>query len=96
MTPDQPERQGRKRRGGLFVYDTEICERLGLPDKDGMRFLRTLDAEKRGLPPKIEALNGRRYWPAVEQFLDRAYGLQVPTLPLVSSRAINPQARKSA
>jgi hypothetical protein len=91
-TNDQtPEREGRKRRGGLFVYDTEICERLNLPAKEGLRFIRAI--ESRGFPPPIEALNNRRYWPAVKAFFDKNYGL--PEAPQ-KQQWVRPVQRRSA
>jgi hypothetical protein len=75
-TNDQaPHRDGRKRRGGLFVCDTEICERWNIPEREGLRLIRKLDEKKdSGFPPKIEAFGDRRYWPAVLAWSDLAYG----------------------
>lgn len=70
-----PVREGRKRRGGLFVNDTEICERLGMPEAEGRRILKALDAKRdSGFPPQHELWGWRRYWPAVEAYFDREYG----------------------
>jgi hypothetical protein len=88
-----PHRDGRKRRGGLFVYDTEICERLNVPEKEGMRVLRKLDEDKRsGFPPKQELFGGRRYWPAVRDYFDRAYGMPQPQ----RREWVTPSQRRSA
>jgi hypothetical protein len=72
-----PERKHRtKKRGGLFVTDAELIEKLGVPEKIARQTLRALDREPRsGFPAKQKLWGGRRYWPAVEKWLELTGGL---------------------
>jgi hypothetical protein len=77
---DQPRtasKQGRKRRGGLFVTDAELIERLGVPENLARQRLKMLDADPKGwgFPPKSKMWGRRRYWPAVATWFDAMYGL---------------------
>lgn len=66
------------RRGGLFVNDAELIERLGVPEKIGRQTLQALDQNKRtGFPPKQAIWGGRRYWPAIEAWLEARGGFPV-------------------
>jgi hypothetical protein len=67
----------RVRRGGLFVNDEELIERLGVPYKTAKAAIRTLDLNyrKTGFPQKRKLWGDRRYWPAVEKWLEKSGGL---------------------
>lgn len=74
----ETEREPRKaKRGGEFVTDAELIERLNVPEKIAREALRALDANPRktGFPQKQKLWGGRRYWPAVKAYLDRTSGL---------------------
>jgi hypothetical protein len=81
MPDDQPGdelvRQRRKRsrkRGGLFITDTELIELLGVPVKEARVTIRGLDRDPRsGFPKKQKLWGNRRYFPAVEAWLDGLY-----------------------
>lgn len=70
--PDTIEREKDK----LFVTDAEMIRRLGVPEKDARVALTMLEKDRRnGFPPKQAIWGGRRYWPAVQAWLDKAYGV---------------------
>ena len=77
-TEQQPEKRKRtKRRGGLFVTDAEIVEKLGVPDKIVYEAIHGLDNDSRSrFPPKIKLWGKRHYWPAVQQWFDDRYLLK--------------------
>ncbi|MGJ4908878.1 winged helix-turn-helix domain-containing protein [Bradyrhizobium sp. HKCCYLS2033] len=59
----------------LFVTDAEMIRRLGVPEKIARAAIRALDRDRgSGFPPKRKLWGDRRYWPAVQQWCDRAYG----------------------
>lgn len=62
----------------LYLTDAELIRRLGVPDKVLRPMLPNLE-RKLGFPPKQPLFGGRRYWPAVKQWLDKHNGLTVPT-----------------
>jgi hypothetical protein len=82
------EKRTRKtRRGGLFVNDAELIERLGVPENVAYQALRMLDEDPRsGFPKKDPFWGGKRYWPAVEEFL-RATQMPKMQLPQQSRRS---------
>ncbi len=65
------------RRDTLYVTDAELIRRMGVPTKTAREALRVLDAnaKRTGFPQKQALWGGRRYWPAVKAYLDRASGL---------------------
>jgi hypothetical protein len=66
----------------LYLLDSELIRRLGVPEKIGRAVLATFDREKhRGFPQKQKLWGGRRYWPAVKAFLDRSSGLTLDASP---------------
>lgn len=71
----------RKRRGGLFVTDAELIEKLGLPTRIGCQTLRLLDSHCEGFPKKHKLWGDRRYWPAVKAYLDRTCGVSMIAYP---------------
>lgn len=61
---------------GLFVTDTELARRLGLPRNIVRDAVTTLDANPQsGFPKKLPFWGNRRYWPAVRDYFDRWNGL---------------------
>lgn len=71
-----PRSKRTKTRGGLFITDTELIEKLKVPDRIARQALEMLDRDGRsGFPPKQRLWGGRRYWPAVEKWLDIHSGL---------------------
>lgn len=67
---EQEAKGKRARRGGLFVNDAELIERLGVPENVAYQAIRMLDEDpKSGFPKKDPFWGGKRYWPAVEEFL---------------------------
>jgi hypothetical protein len=60
-----------RKGSGLFVEDSELPHRLGIPEKIGYRALAKLDRDERSdFPQKNAFSRQRRYWPAVIDFLD--------------------------
>lgn len=64
---------------GLFLTDAQIIEAMGLPRDVGERMIalfdRRLPEHGRPFPPKKDYAGGRRYWPAVVQWLDDFHGV---------------------
>lgn len=60
----------------LFVSDAELTRRLGIGEKTARTAIHTLEKHS-GFPPKDPLFGGKRYWPAVQAFLDRRHGLTV-------------------
>ncbi len=71
-TSAQGRRKNRHADGGLFPCETEIARRLSQDPADWRAKAAVL--ERDGLPP-IDPIMGGRYWPAVEAFWNRRYGL---------------------
>jgi hypothetical protein len=65
-------RLGAFRNQGLFPSEREIARRLSQDPKDWAARAHVLERE--GLP-KIDPIMGGRFWPAVEGFFRRRYGL---------------------
>lgn len=61
----------------LWVKDSELIRKLGVPEKVGYETLRMLDAKGAGFPKKQKLWGDRRYWPAVKAYFDRQYGVKV-------------------
>lgn len=64
-----------RERDKLLVTDAELLRRLGVPDEHGRRVLRQLDAKPTGFPRKQKLWGDRRYWPAVQKWLERTSGM---------------------
>lgn len=60
----------------LFLLDSELVRRLGVPEKTLRPILPELE-NKHGFPKKQALFGGRRYWPAVKSWLDKHNGLMV-------------------
>ena len=75
----KPKRAHRARTGmGVFVTDAELAEWLGVPYETARPVFAELDRDKRkGFPQKQPIWGGRRYLPAVEQWLTRNYGFNM-------------------
>jgi hypothetical protein len=61
-----------KSSAGLFLSEAEVARRLGQQLAEWKA--KAIVLERRGLP-RIDALMGGRYWPAVCAFFDRRYGI---------------------
>ncbi len=59
----------------LFVTDAELIRRLGVPEKIARRVIRALDAKPSGFPKQQELWGNRRYWPAIEKWLESSHGM---------------------
>ena len=75
MTIPAPETLERE-KDKLYLKDSELIRRLGVPDKVLRPILDTLE-KKHGFPRKQALFGGRRYWPAVKLWLDKHNGLIV-------------------
>jgi hypothetical protein len=60
------------RNSGLFLSEDEIAKRLGQQPSEWRSKVRVL--ERDGFP-RIDALMGGRYWPAIIAWWNRRYGL---------------------
>lgn len=70
--PETLEREKDK----LWVSDSEIIRRMGVPEKKAREAIRMLE-EKSGFPKKQKLWGDRRYWPAVRAYFDQLYGINV-------------------
>jgi hypothetical protein len=60
----------------LWVTDTELIRRSGVPENIMRARLQALDRDRRsGFPRKQEFFANRRYWPAVVRYFDHVGGL---------------------
>jgi hypothetical protein len=75
MTMPSPETLERE-KDKLYLLDSELIRRLGVPDKVMRRMLPALET-KYGFPRKQPFFGGRRYWPAVKAWLDKHNGLMI-------------------
>jgi hypothetical protein len=63
----------------LWVKDSELIRRLGVPEKLGRETLKVL-VTRPDFPKKQKLWGDRRYWPAVKAYFDRHYGpIMVPS-----------------
>lgn len=62
---------------GLYLTEAATARRLGVSDETWRAARAVL--ERQGLPPRDPIFCNRRFWPAVEAFLLRRYG--IGTLP---------------
>ena len=84
MTSPAPETLERE-KDKLWVKDSELIRRLGVPDKLGRETLRLLE-HKPGFPRKEKLWGDRRYWPAVKAYFDALYGPKMERSILSSPR----------
>jgi hypothetical protein len=73
MTKTSPETLERE-KDKLYLLDSELIRRLGVPDKVMRRMLPSLES-KYGFPRKQPLFGQRRYWPAVKAWMDKHNGL---------------------
>lgn len=73
MTSPAPETIEREKEK-LFITDAELIRRLGVPERVARPVINELE-RKPGFPRKLKLWGDRRYWPAVEAYLNRTYGL---------------------
>ena len=78
MTMPAPETLERE-KDKLYLTDAELIRRLGVPEKTLRPLLPGLE-KNYGFPPKSPLFGGRRYWPAVKNWLDKHNGLRVDSL----------------
>ena len=60
----------------LYLTDAELIRRIGVPEKVLRPMLPGLERDY-AFPKKSALFGGRRYWPAVEKWLDTHNGLNV-------------------
>src|SRR5947209_13280981 len=80
VRPEQPAKSRRTRNAGLFPCEAEIARRLSQMPAEWKAKAVILGRD--GLP-RIDPLMGGRFWPAVEDWWRRRYGLssiEVPQL----------------
>lgn len=75
MTTPSPATIERE-RDKLYLTDAELIRRLGVPERIMRPMLPSLE-RKYGFPQKDPFFGGRRYWPAVKQWLDKRQGIPV-------------------
>ena len=61
------------RKDTLYLTDGQIAERIGVPTEDFKDMTSVL--ERAGFPSKDPLFNDKRYWPAIQAFLDKRNGL---------------------
>jgi hypothetical protein len=75
MTMPAPETLERE-KDKLYLLDSELIRRLGVPEKVMRSILPGLET-RFGFPKKQALFGDRRYWPAVKAWLDKHNGLMV-------------------
>jgi len=75
MTAPAPKTLERE-KDKLYLSDAELIRRIGVPEKTLRSMLPGLEKHY-GFPPKSPIFGGRRYWPAVQLWLDKHNGLTV-------------------
>ena len=84
MTLPRPETLERE-KDKLYVTDAELYRKLGLPRAVIKPLIGVLET-KHGFPRKQQLFGGRRYWPAVKQWLDKHHGINMDAPPQRSER----------
>lgn len=79
MTAPKPETIERE-KDKLYLTDAELIRRLGVPAHTARTTIQFYE-DKAGFPPKQKMWGGRRYWPAVQAWLDRQNGLTIAADP---------------
>lgn len=76
------DRRHRAKAGpGQFVTDQELIEWLGIPADIGRQALHALDRNRASNFPKKQPFWGdRRYFPAVQKWLESGYGFKIDDL----------------
>lgn len=76
MTSPKPETI-EKEKDKFFLTDAELIRKLGVPEPAARTAIDFYE-KKGGFPPKEAMWGGRRYWPAIEAWLNRQHGLTMP------------------
>lgn len=63
---------------GLYLTEAEIARRLGISEDRWRETRRVLERE--GLPSRDPLFSNKRFWPAVQTFLMRRYGMSGSTV----------------
>jgi hypothetical protein len=71
---DEPRDFNAFRHEGLFIFDTEMYRRIGVSEKVGRVAVRELE-KRQVFPAKDPLFGNKRYWPAVQAFLDARAGI---------------------
>jgi hypothetical protein len=58
----------------LFLTDAQVAERIGVTTDEFKQIAPALEGE--GFPVKDAVFFRRRYWPAIQAFLDQRYNLR--------------------
>lgn len=62
----------------LFVSDVELAKRLGVGEDVLRRAIQGFERQRGSdFPRRDRVFAGRRYWPAIRQWLDRRYGVNL-------------------
>lgn len=69
MTAPAPETRERE-KDKLYVTDAELVRLMGVPERVGRVALREWSVRQPTFPKPDELMGGRRYWPAVKEWLD--------------------------
>lgn len=69
MTSPTPETREREKEK-LYVTDAELIRKLGVPERVGRVAIRDWAMRQPTFPKPDELMGGRRYWPAVKEWLD--------------------------
>lgn len=64
-----------REREKLFLTDAELRRRLGVPEREFRQAIQQLDSKPTGFPKKQKLWGDRRWWPAVEAYLNRTGGI---------------------
>lgn len=75
MTQPAPQTIERE-KDKLYLTDAELIRRLGVPEKTFRPLLPALES-KHGFPRKDPFFGGRRFWPAVQKWLEKRNGLNI-------------------
>lgn len=79
--PKQEKRPRVTKRGGMFVNDKELIEKLNVDEAKARAALLVLDQDKTsGFPQKSRLWGDKRFWPAVAAYFEHHYGYKLGDL----------------
>jgi hypothetical protein len=83
ITEEKPKRRHRSPHGlGVYVTDIELAVYLGIPEREAKMILLSLDQNpSSNFPKKQPFWGGRRFLPAVEEWLKEANRPNISVLP---------------
>jgi hypothetical protein len=84
------EKSLEREKDKLYLLDSELIRRLGVPEKTMRSILPALES-KYGFPKKQPLFGGRRYWPLVKAWLDKHNGLVDATAPPTKRKLTPPK-----